>query len=338
MSELQYKAILVHWAEIALKGKNRPKFVDRLAGNIRQAMRGLPVAEIRKLPSRLWITAHGGEHFGDEAFARLRTVYGISSFSPVVRCGLDLEQMKETALKLAKNHQYESFRISARRAFKDLPFRSQEVAGEIGAYVLEHIPAKVKMKGADLDIQVELLPQGAYFYTEKILGLQGLPVGVTGKVCTLLSGGIDSPVAAYRMMRRGCRVVLVHFHSHPFVTRASLEKAEELAEVLARYQTDVRFWAVPFGELQRTLVEKVPPPLRVVLYRRYMLRIAGALAARERCRALVTGDALAQVASQTLTNMIAIEEAAPMMVLRPLIALETISIDWPHFSSKTATK
>ena len=323
---MQYEAILIHWGELGLKGRNRPRFIDRLAGNVAWALKGLPVKRVRKLPGRLWVQAREGEFLGDEAIARLQTVFGISSFSPAVRADLELEAIQRAAWSLAEPRTYETFRVSARRAFKDLPFRSQELNEQVGSFLWEQRQAKVKMKGADLDVRIEVLPSGAYLYADKFPGLGGLPQGMTGKVCVMLSGGIDSPVAAFRMMRRGCRVVMVHFHSHPFVTRASLEKAEDLAAHLMRYQYDGRLYSVAFGEIQRTIVEAVPPPLRVVLYRRMMVRISEALGRRERCKALVSGESLAQVASQTLSNLVVIDDAASIPVLRPLIGLDKYEI------------
>jgi thiamine biosynthesis protein ThiI len=235
--------------------------------------------------------------------------------------------MKEAAWAVAEPRTYESFRISARRAFKDLPFGSLEVNVALGDHLHAKRPAAVKMKGADLDVRVEMVPRGAFIYADKLPGPSGLPVGITGSVCALLSGGIDSPVAAYRLMRRGCRVVFVHFHGHPYVTRASLDKAEDLAGLLVRHQYEGILYAVAFGALQARIVERAPARLRVVLYRRFMVRIAAALARRHRCKALVTGEALAQVASQTLTNMIVIDDASPLVILRPLIGYDKLEIE-----------
>jgi tRNA uracil 4-sulfurtransferase len=314
--------ILVHYAEIALKGKNRPAFVGRLVQNLERALEGLPVAQVRKLPGRLWITAQPGASFGDEALARVKNVIGIATYSPVYRTPLDMDAMKAMAWELMQEQRYETFRVTARRAFKDLPFGSMQVNMDIGGHLLERRPAKVKMEGADIELYVEMVPGNAYLYVAKHRGLAGLPVGASGKVCCLLSGGIDSPVAAFRMMRRGCTVVFVHFHAHPFVTRASLEKAEELVAVLAKHQIECTLYAVPFGETQSTIVEQIGPPLRVVLYRRFMMRIAGALARIAGAKALVTGEAVGQVASQTLTNLTVIDQAAPLTVLRPLVGMD----------------
>lgn len=319
-------AILVHYGEIALKGRNRPVFIQHLARNIRAALSGLPVAHVEILTGRLLVIARPGEDLGDESLKRLSHVYGITSFAPTLRCPLDLDAIKQTALSLVEGRTYASFRVSARRAFKDLPFHSMELNRDVGAFLWLHRPAQVKMEGADLDVRIEVLPKAAYLYVDRTPGLGGLPVGVTGKVCVLLSGGIDSPVAAWRMQRRGCEAMFVHFHGHPYVTKASLEKAQDLVERLARFQQRATLYAVAFGGLQSRIVETAPPPLRVVLYRRFMVRIAGALAQRERAKVLVTGESLAQVASQTLTNMIVIDKAAPLPVLRPLVAFDKYEI------------
>ncbi|MEK7704992.1 MAG: tRNA uracil 4-sulfurtransferase ThiI [Myxococcota bacterium] len=314
--------LLVHYAEIATKGKNRPQFIAMLERNLRQALRGLPIGTIRRPSGRIWLSARPGEAFDDEALTRLGTVYGVSSYSPVVRTEMDLSAIKEVGLALVRDRQYASFRVTSRRAFKELPYSSMEVNGEVGAHLLLHKPAAVKMKGAELELYIEMVPGAAYLYVDKYRGLGGLPMGMSGTVGALLSGGIDSPVAANRMQRRGLNVVLVHFHAHPLQSRASMEKALDLAALLARTQGRIVLYLVPFGELQRQVMLTVKPDLRVILYRRFMLRIAGALTSRHGARALVTGESIGQVASQTLANMVAINAAAPLPVLRPLVAFD----------------
>jgi thiamine biosynthesis protein ThiI len=313
--------LVIHYAEVATKGKNRPKFLQRLAWNIDHALAGLAFERTRRISGRLWVRATGTVDLG-VVTERMGTVYGISSYSPAVRAAVELDDMKSKALALVEGRTYQTFRVSARRVFKDQPLGSQEVDREVGAFLVEKRPAKVKLEDPELQVYIEMLPEGAYLYVDKIPGARGLPVGITGKVACLMSGGIDSPVAAARMQRRGCRVMLIHFHSHPFVSRASQEKALELAAHLARYQGMVDLFLAPFGELQRTVVTSAPAPLRVILYRRFMVRIAARLAAQHRARALVTGEALGQVASQTLANLVAVEAASPLPILRPLIGFD----------------
>ncbi len=313
--------LIVHYAEVATKGRNRPKFLQRLALNIEAALAGLPVGPVRRLSGRFWLPCRAEV---DLALLgeRLATVYGIASYSPAVRAPLQLEELKAKAATLVEGRSYRTFRVSARRVFKDQPLGSQEVNREVGAHLVAVHPATVQLDAPELQVYIEMLPDGAYLYVDKLPGPRGLPVGMTGRVTCLLSGGIDSPVAAARMQRRGCRVTLVHFHSHPFLSRASQEKARELGAHLARAQGEALLHLVPFGELQRAIVTAAPPPLRVVLYRRFMVRLAGALAARDGARALVTGESLGQVASQTLSNLVVIDAAAPLPILRPLIGMD----------------
>ena len=319
---MPFAGLILHYAEVATKGRNRPAFIQKLAENVRDALSGLPFGRVETMSGRLWVPAREDELDLAAVHERLRVVYGLSSYSPVVRAELDLELLKKKALELVQDRTYATFRVSSRRVFKDLPLPSLTVDREVGGYLLEHKPAKVRLEGADLEVYIEMMPGRAYLYVDKFQGARGLPLGMTGKVMCLLSGGIDSPVAAARMQRRGCRVFCTHFHSHPFLSRTSQEKAMELATHLARFQGRVTLFLVPFGELQREIVTNAPPPLRVILYRRFMMRLATSLAQQFRCRALVTGESLGQVASQTLANMVAITNATALPVLRPLIAFD----------------
>ena len=202
---------------------------------------------------------------------------------------------------------------------KDFPFNSQQINQELGKFVQELTGAEVRLEDPDLTFSVEIVGSRAFLYLEKIEGAGGLPTGTGGKVVCLLSGGIDSPVAAYRLLRRGCQALYVHFHSFPHSTAESQEKVRRILQVLAGYQLDAKLFLVPFAELQREIVAYAPPPLRVILYRRYMMRISEAIAVRERAAALVTGDNLGQVASQTLENLRTVSDAVRLPIFRPLI-------------------
>jgi tRNA uracil 4-sulfurtransferase len=322
LPRVQFAGLILHYAEVATKGRNRPVFIQRLADNVRRALAGLPFGRVETMSGRLWVGARHDDMDIGPVHERLRTVYGLSSYSPVVRTELDLELMKKKALELVSDRTYTTFRVTSRRVFKDLPLPSLTVDREVGAHLFVNKPAKVKLDGADLQVYIEMMPGRAYLYVDKFPGARGLPSGISGKVMALLSGGIDSPVAAGRLQRRGCRVFCTHFHSHPFVSKTSQEKAVELAAHLARFQSRLTLFLVPFGELQRDIVTSAPPALRVILYRRFMMRIATRIAEQFRCRALVTGESLGQVASQTLSNMVAITDATRMPVLRPLIAFD----------------
>jgi thiamine biosynthesis protein ThiI len=224
--------------------------------------------------------------------------------------------------QLPPKESVQSFRVHVRRADQKFTTPSPELARDLGSKVWHARGWKVDLDHAELVISVEIFPGGAYCYVGREPGPGGLPTGTAGRVVGLLSGGIDSPVAAWRMMKRGCHVTLVHFHSAPFLSTASQEKARQLAAILTRYQLRSRLYLVPFGELQRQVTLSVPGDLRVVVYRRLMLRIAQRIARDVRARALVTGDVIGQVASQTLDNMTVIDRAAHMTILRPLVGLD----------------
>jgi thiamine biosynthesis protein ThiI len=220
------------------------------------------------------------------------------------------------------DRRHRSFRVRTRRSDKRFPFTSPQIEREVGGRIKDQTNWQVNLDDPELSIHVEMLPEHAFYYFGKEPGAGGLPTGTSGRVACLLSGGIDSPVAAYRMMRRGCSVLLVHFHSYPILSRASLEKAREITVLLTKYQLRSRLVLVPFGELQQRVVLGVPPELRVVIYRRLMLRIAERIARKWHARALVTGEVIGQVASQTLENMTVIQQAVTMPILRPLVGMD----------------
>jgi thiamine biosynthesis protein ThiI len=314
-------AVVVHYHEISLKGGNRPLFLRRLGENLRRATAGCGVRAIRRLPGRLVLDLHPG---ADPACleSRVATVFGIANFAVGRSLPPRLDAVKEAMFGLLEGRQFESFRITARRTFKVFPMTSEEVNRELGRLVLERFPTRVSLTQPALTVHVELLPREALVYVDRLPGPGGLPVGVSGRVVSLLSGGIDSPVAAQRLQKRGCEVEFVHFHSVPYLAPTSQAKARALVGRLVRHQFAARLWLVPFGEIQREVVLAVPPPLRVVVYRRLMGRIAEAIARRTGALALVTGESLGQVASQTLENLSRTTEVVTMPLLRPLIGMD----------------
>ncbi|MEE8325772.1 MAG: tRNA uracil 4-sulfurtransferase ThiI, partial [candidate division NC10 bacterium] len=311
----------MHYHEIALKARNRPFFVNQLVRNLKRATADFPVRRIQKLPGRVLLEL-AGENAAQEVAERVRRVFGVANCCSALRCDLDLEALKNTAAKALAGRPFQTFRVTARRAYKTFPLTSPQLNEILGTFVLERFPARVDLKNPELTLFVDILPKEAFIYLEKVRGPGGLPVGVAGRVIALLSGGIDSPVAAYRMMRRGCQVSFVHFHGAPFLDRRTQEKAREIVKLLTRYQYTSRLYLVPFGEAQQEVVVNTPAPYRVLLYRRLMARIAEHLASLEGAKALVTGESLGQVASQTLENLTVIEEAVKLPLLRPLIGMD----------------
>ena len=315
------KSIVVHYQEIALKGNNRPWFVSRLARNIRTATRDVGVREVRVLMGRIELLLGEGADW-NIVRQRVENVFGIANFARANSAPLDVDAIAQQILADLGDRQTDSFRVSARRADKRFPLTSPQMEREIGGRIKEARGWRVDLANPGLTIHVEALTEEAFYYFGKEPGAGGLPAGTSGRVACLLSGGIDSPVAAWRMMRRGCRVIFVHFHSYPILSRASQEKARELVGVLTKFQYDSKLFLVPFGEIQQKVVLAVAPPLRVVIYRRLMMRIAEAIARRNRAQALVSGEVVGQVASQTLENLSSIDDVVSMPVLRPLIGMD----------------
>lgn len=314
-------AILVRYHEVALKKGNRPYFVEMLKRNLLSSVKDLGFREIKKLPGRLLLVS-SEEADQEEISHRLQRVFGVANFSFVERSSRDLKVLGQKILESLDGKRFSSFRIDTKRGDKDFPLTSPEINREVGAVVKERSGARVDLKNAELTISIEILPHDAFFGFGKIAGAGGLPVGVSGRIISLISGGFDSPVAAYRMMQRGCRLIFVHFHSAPYLDKTSQEKVRDLVKYLTRYQFISRLYLVPFGEIQRQIVAAVLRPLRVILYRRMMMRIAEAIAKKERGGALLTGESLAQVASQTLENLAVIEKATTLPVLRPLVGMD----------------
>ena len=313
--------LIARYHEIALKGRNRPFFVEKLADNLRRALSDLPGVTVQPFSSRI------GVHVPDEVpwetvHERVGRVFGVANFSRTREVPADLEALKRAAAAELRGASFASFRVTTRRSDKTFPFNSGQIDREVGAAVQAATGMSVNLEEPDLTLWVEVLRDRILYSLDKHPGPGGFPVGSSGRVLALLSGGIDSPVAAWRMMKRGCRVVLAHFHAFPLQDHSTIDKTRELAHILTQWQLRTRLLLIPFGPVQQAVVAACPAPLRVVLYRRFMMRIAEALARRRRARALVTGESLGQVASQTLENMVVIGEATRATVLRPLVGMD----------------
>jgi thiamine biosynthesis protein ThiI len=315
------KYVVARYHEVALKGGNRRLFVQRLERNIRRMLEGTGVSGVHRGPGRVIIALRPDADW-PAIRARLARVFGVANFLLSQPCERDLDRLALDVLAALDSRPIGSFAVRTKRTDKTFPILSPEICRIVGRAVQERTGARVDLERPETEIHVEVLPRELLFSLEKVAGPGGLPGGSSGKVLALLSGGIDSPVAAHRMMQRGCEVEFVHFHSAPFQSRASQEKAVELLEALAQWQPDARLHLVPFGLVQREIVARAKRRTRVILYRRMMMRIASALAARVGAEALVTGESLGQVASQTLPNLATIEDAATLPVLRPLIGMD----------------
>ncbi len=314
-------SIVLHYKELALKGKNRPWFVQVLIRNIKTALTGFNITSVRSVMGRIEIEL-GPKAQWDEVRERVSRVFGVANFSYAARAPHDFTALAATILEAVGERTPASFRVSVRRADKRFPFTSPQIEREVGGLIKMQTGWPVDLSHPALTIHIEMLPDHAFFFFGKEPGAGGLPTGTSGRLACLLSGGIDSPVAAYRMMRRGCTVLFIHFYSYPILSRASQEKVREIAALLTRHQLRSRLILVPFGELQQQVLLACPAELRVVIYRRLMIRIAERLARRWKARALVTGEVVGQVASQTLENLTNIAAAANLEILRPLVGMD----------------
>lgn len=312
---------VVHYAEIGLKGRNRPRFEAALRANLVRALAPLEPVRVKNLYGRILVELPEDADRG-LAEERIAGVFGVAYFSEASVCEPSVSAIEKAVLELVDNRSFSTFGIRARRADKSHPFTSGQLARELGDAVRERSGASVDLGDPELWIELHVLTREAILLHERKPGPGGLPVGSAGRALSLISGGIDSPVASHEMQKRGLELGFVHFHSAPFTSVASQHKVRDLVARLARSQGPSSLFLVPFAEIQQTLVREAPAGPRIVLYRRFMLRVAEGLAAELGALALVTGESLGQVSSQTLGNLDTINRAASLPVLRPLIAAD----------------
>ena len=317
-----YDALVVHFHEIGLKGRNRQFFEDALARNLRRALRGTGFTRVRTGFGRVVVDLDP-DGLVLVAAQRAARVFGVAYVGLGRRVEPDLDLIGEVALELIGEETFDSFAVRARRTHSNFPHRSQEVQVVVGQKIKDATGARVDLKNAEATAWVEMFGGTGIVFARRFPGVGGLPSGVSGKMLVLMSGGIDSPVAAWRMARRGAEIELIHFHGQPFTDPSSVRQAEELAHVLADYQLRVVMHLVPLGDAQREIVTHAPSSMRMILYRRIMMRIAAELAREIGAQALVTGDSLGQVASQTIENIRTVDASLTgVEVFRPLIGMD----------------
>lgn len=324
---MNYDVILIRYGELALKGKNRDMFEETLMRSVKSVLRSFYKVKVRRNYGRMYVELHGEDAY--EVMDRLKRVFGISSISPTIHVDPDIENIKERSLELIRqmNPQPRTFRVVTRRADKRYPIPSMEVNRMVGTHILRAIPAiKVDVHEPEAIVNIEIRTEGTYVSCETIPGPGGLPVGVSGKVLLLLSGGIDSPVAGWMMMKRGVTLEAIHFHSYPYTSERSLEKVRDLAQKLTKWGGTVRLHVVPFTEIQTAIRDKCPEDYLITIMRRFMMRISEKVAANTKALALATGESLGQVASQTLESMDTINKVITIPMLRPLIGMDKIEI------------
>ncbi|MDP7140849.1 MAG: tRNA uracil 4-sulfurtransferase ThiI [Candidatus Woesearchaeota archaeon] len=315
-----YDYIIIHYDEIGLKGKNRGSFEELLISNIEIKLKSLMKSCFRE-SGHITIEIDGKANISKIKEA-LSQIPGIAYFSLAKRVELNLDSLKKEAINFLEDKEYDSFKVNAVRHDKGFELNSMELNSKLGEVIIKALNKKVKMKSPDIMLKIELSKKSAYISNEDIKGVGGLPTNPQQKVVALLSGGFDSPVAAYLMMKRGCEVILVHFHNKNQASSSVESKITKLAEQLSKFQVKTKLYIVPFESLQKEIIMKVNSKLRMLVYRRFMLKIASEVAGMNKAKFLIVGDSLSQVASQTFENLEATYTGLDKHVLSPLIGLD----------------
>ena len=330
MEELHQRVCLVHYHEIGLKGRNRSVFEKRLVKNVEALLGAFPVVTIHRISGRLCVFMKEGtsREVALAAADTIRYVPGVARVSCGFKCERDLAEMGQVAVNaLGECGEFVTFKVHARRNHTDFATDSMEMNRIIGSDLCDAYPDKVvKMKDPDVTVTVEVVQNAAYIYARSTRGIGGLPVGSSGRIVSLLSSGIDSPVALWKLARRGAVCIGVHFSGRPQTSDESEYLVDDIAKVLERTGCIARVYVVPFGDYQKEIALSAPPSLRVILYRRLMFKVAQEIAIIEGAGALVTGESLGQVASQTLDNIRATDDAVDLPVFRPLIGTDKLEI------------
>ena len=327
---MEFDTILCHYAEVGLKLGNRRFFENWLRQNIKAALnRTIPNKKftVRRLYGRIMIELDDDPIINQEEITQaLSNTFGLAYFAFAKYVAQEIKGIREMALAALQDKEFDTFKIKTRRPDQQFLFTAQQVNEDVGAFILSKMDKTVQLKDPDITCYIDIVQGAVYIYTEKIPGPGGLPTGANGKVVGLLSGGIDSPVASILAMKRGAAVTFVHFHSIPLTTEESIEKVKQITTVLSHYQSRIHLYLVALTPIQKEIMVKTKEKYRIILYRRFMFRIAEIIARKERARALVTGESLGQVASQTLDNIASIEAVSSMPILRPLIGLDKLEI------------
>ncbi|OFI47090.1 tRNA 4-thiouridine(8) synthase ThiI [Floricoccus penangensis] len=324
---MKYTEIMVRYGELSTKGKNRGKFIGRLARNIKQVLVDMPELSVDAQRDRTHIILNGADY--EVVAERLTKVFGIQNFSPSIKVEKNMDAIRTAVVELMNDVYTEgmTFKITAKRSDHDFELDSTELNQDLGGLVFDNIAhAKVQMKAPDLNLRVEIRPDAAYLSYETIKGAGGLPVGTSGRGMLMLSGGIDSPVAGYLALKRGVEIEAVHFASPPYTSPGALQKAKDLTEKLTSFGGNIKFIEVPFTEIQEEIKNNVPQAYLMTITRRFMMRITDEIRNRREASIIINGESLGQVASQTLGSMVVINEVTNTPIIRPVVTMDKLEI------------
>ena len=325
---MNYDRILIRYGEISTKGRNRHKFVEKLRKSVKIALVPFPNIKIEASRDRMYVLLNGES--GIEIIEKLKHIFGIQSFSPAIKVERNVEALKNLALDFVRSHYKEgqTFKVTPKRSDKTFELNTDGINRTIGGYLLQNIPGlRVDVKNPDINLRIEVRVDAIYLSCETIPGAGGMPSGSNGRAMLMLSGGIDSPVAGYLAMKRGLEIEAIHFHSPPFTSERSKEKVVDLTKKLAEiYGSSIKLHIVPFTSVQQAVREQIPENYSMTSTRRMMLRIADEIRIKQEGLAIITGESLGQVASQTLESMFTINEVTNTPILRPLIMMDKTDI------------
>ena len=322
---ITYDHIMIRFGELSTKGKNKKDFIRTLAENVKNALKDWPELSFETRYDHIYVGLNGLDY--QPVIERLQDVSGIHALSLVYRCDKDVEAMKESALRLINEEEGKTFKVKVKRGDKTYPLISDEITRIVAGHILRNTDhLKVDVHNPDILLSIEVRQEAAYIFCKTFLGAGGYPLGVGGKTMHMLSGGIDSPVAAYLMMKRGVSIECIHFASPPYTQMGVIYKLEDLLKVLTRYQPRIRLHIVPFTKIQEAIYDNAPESYCITLMRRMMFRLADALSKRRKCPVISSGESIGQVASQTLQSMHVINAVTNTPVIRPLATTDKLEI------------
>ena len=321
---ITYDHIMIRFGELSTKGKNKRDFIHLLYTNIKHALKEFDSLEVEERYDHIYVKLNGQDY--EPIIERLQDVSGIHAMSLVYKCPNDIDKIKESALELIKQKEGKTFKVTCKRSNKRFPLISDEIIRKVAPVILKNTELKVDVHNPDILLSIEIRDEGAYIFTNSFPGIGGYPLGIAGKSMHMLSGGIDSPVAAYLLMKRGVKIECIHFASPPYTQEAVIYKLEDLLKKLNRYQAKIRLNIVPFTKIQEAIYDNAPESYCITLMRRMMFRLASKLAKRRNCPVISSGESVGQVASQTLQSMHVINEVTNTPVIRPCATMDKLEI------------
>lgn len=321
---MTYDHIMVRFGELSTKGKNKKDFIRVLARNIKNALLEFSNLTIETRFDHIYVVLNGNDP--EPVIEVLQDVSGIHSLSLVYKTDPEIENLKNVSLELIKKEEGKTFKVKCKRADKSYPIISEEIIKHVAGNILANTTLKVDVHNSDILLSIEIRQEGAYVFCKTYPAAGGYPLGVGGKIMHMLSGGIDSPVAAYLLMRRGIKIECIHFASPPYTNVGVIEKLKDLLSKLNKYQPEIRLNIIPFTKIQEEIYRVSDESYAITIMRRMMFRLADRLAHRRGCPAISSGESVGQVASQTLESMYTINEVTKLPVLRPVVAMDKVDI------------